>query len=619
MGKVNFTTRELRSNPHKTLVYLPNIKQPKQKPKSSTGSKNLTSQSEMKNNQPKKKEPKTNFVNSKHANLNKTDQTKTKVKPKTTNEIRTPNKLNQSIKKPIPISKDKPKTAEHTKNKDMNQSNFQHDEISQHKPKTTKVNTNLKINHPISNKTVVTKKLDKLKHNNHLKNDIANKSDTSNKSEYQSHDAPHDSFQTMNLPSTFDDTRDVNTLHNMSTTEQVSHSSINKNIQIEEINDNAYSIDDTSKQMYIDQKTYINMRDGFMNKICEQHKEIEELRLQIMTLECLLESRSTEEQLNTVAAQQRSQHAEPEHGIHAEAQTSRDKVSSCLIIGDSHVRGLSEKLSALLPKSCKVESFFQPGAGLHAVAQTLFHNPDLIQHNSLDTVVIMCGTNDVCSTTWDTVKQGLDNLISTFHGCKQFCIISVPLRYNTKSLNYHIHRFNSKIRNYVKSKCPESFYYIDTSKFLKFRDYAVDRLHLNKSGKDKLCNKIRNSITKKFSILPASTVRLSQSEHPLIDLTENDPVAYAQVETHSRDIPSAAPNLSSATSTPYYIPNSNLYDPNSTESYYRLTQKINMSTLVFSDNSSYFESPIMPIPIIEPTHHRNQRANFKNTGPILKI
>ncbi|KAI5717967.1 hypothetical protein M8J77_014269 [Diaphorina citri] len=104
---------------------------------------------------------------------------------------------------------------------------------------------------------------------------------------------------------------------------------------------------------------------------------------------------------------------------------------------------MGEELSTLLPSNQKVESFFQPGAGFKGVADVHTHSPHLMKPQANDSVVIYCGTNDVGRSEWNEIKAGLDILITKFKHCDRFCIIGVPLRFNTRKLNYHITNLNS--------------------------------------------------------------------------------------------------------------------------------------------------------------------------------
>lgn len=385
---------------------------------------------------------------------------------------------------------------------------------------------------------------------------------------------------------------------------------------------------DITVQTDIDNQVWLNMRDGFLDKIMEQEKEITDLKNQISSLETIIQNISSTPVAPT---------SDPPQGhgtfmgVRETGNTDhKDIISSCFIIGDSHVRGLSDKLSQTIPGSCKVEAFFQPGAGFHEVAQTHVHSPNLISADSLDSIVVMCGTNDVCSATWETIESGLHSLTTRFNQCKQFCLVGIPLRYDSRKLNFHIHRLNTKVRNYVKSNLnSDRFSYIDPAKFLKFKHYAVDKIHLNTVGKEKLSDRIKNSLFKQFSfrttgahnafsnmgrkIVPQpSIVNSDLGNMSLFSPLNSTPATYAQA-LHNPKSPhltvNSQPRYGYLGSTPNVSSLCHVKLPD-LNSYYRLTQKINMSTL--SNESSSFSMPT-PIPRIEPGYIQRSQNNLNFT------
>ncbi|KAI5722238.1 hypothetical protein M8J76_005750 [Diaphorina citri] len=403
-----------------------------------------------------------------------------------------------------------------------------------------------------------------------------------------------------------------------------------------------------------DSQAWIHARDGYIEKIRQQEIEIIDLKNQIKSLEYLVQSLTNN----------RSNVSQPGHGqtIGAGANDTKDIITSCYIIGDSQVRGICDNVMQLLPNSCKIEAFCQPGAGFKEVAQTHVTSPGLIQPN-LDSIVIMCGTNDVCITPWEIIKKALDDLTSRFQDCKQVIMIGVSLRFDRKKLNFHIHRFNTKIKKYVQNrfKC-ENVSFINPSQFLKPRDYSVDGLHLNKTGKEKLSHRIRNNIIKCFS-LQNTCFQIKPHTNPcrdynemvdLIDLTEPPLVNLSEVEpphtntgllpnfdesTFSPDSPNYCvmfPNLTPSprskskprNSVPIPLINTNqslLDTPNIPDhvqeiisgethrsDYYRIT---NISQFSFSKCPSYSSSPI---PTISPGYNRplnkEQSEGFRDQG-----
>lgn len=76
----------------------------------------------------------------------------------------------------------------------------------------------------------------------------------------------------------------------------------------------------------------------------------------------------------------------------------------------------------------------------------------------------------------------------------------------------------------------------------------------------------------------------------------------------------STPNNYEDNSSHINIRNHNIRNPNDINDYYRLTQRINLST--YSNDSTFTESPI---PRIEPGYMRSKNQNFQRQGLIEKI
>lgn len=234
----------------------------------------------------------------------------------------------------------------------------------------------------------------------------------------------------------------------------------------------------------------VHVEENLMEKIINQEEEITHLKNTIASLEFIIENRAA---VQHVSRQDPNQQfvPNPVQSVHHANNTK----STCHIIGDSHVRGLSEKFSAILPKNYSVQSFFQPGAGYQEVAAVQNQSPNLTSPSAKDSVIILCGTNDVGSTQWEHMQRALHDLAQKFKHSNLLCILGIPYRFSNKKMNFHITRLNTKIKNYVKSILDSNnICFLDPNKWLKRRDYASDGLHLNKLGKSKLCYKLKNVI-----------------------------------------------------------------------------------------------------------------------------
>ncbi|KAI5738289.1 hypothetical protein M8J77_005002 [Diaphorina citri] len=249
-----------------------------------------------------------------------------------------------------------------------------------------------------------------------------------------------------------------------------------------------------SREVYIqtdiDAIIWSNMRDGLIDKISEQMKEIGSLKQTIVSLE----SRIKQLDMEHANLPRTNMASIVNHDI------SRVPIKNghCFVIGDSHVRGLAQELLSISTRNIKVESFLQPGAGFSRLSQIITKSPNLIQAKADDMIVICCGTNDVCKTDWVTIKDSIDSVIENFKQCSRLCFIGVPLRCDNWRLNRHIINFNTKIKNYIKTR-GSTFLFIDCTKFLKPYHYRNDGIHLNKPGKQLLCRRIKNTMFRHIS------------------------------------------------------------------------------------------------------------------------
>jgi hypothetical protein len=234
------------------------------------------------------------------------------------------------------------------------------------------------------------------------------------------------------------------------------------------------------------------MKEGLLNKILEQEIELNELREKVSSYEAILQLLDKER--NDLAGVTCIL-SKPPPPVPRLPKTVLGR-HTCYLIGDSHVRGLAPELSTVLPSSYRTEAVFLPGVGFDGLAKQHVDSPNLVTPSHNDIAVMMCGTNDVCCTDWVTIQKALDTLIKKFENCKMFCVVGIPYRHDTKKLNFHIKRFNAKLKGYIQSKMT-NFRFLDPISLMKPKDYRVDGLHFNKIGKSKLCRKISVKILDK--------------------------------------------------------------------------------------------------------------------------
>lgn len=314
--------------------------------------------------------------------------------------------------------------------------------------------------------------------------------------------------------------------------------------------------------------------------------------------------------------------------------------SKLFLVGDSHVRGLQQILSKCLPENDDdVISHFQPGAGFYEVSQVHNISKLLITPSTEDALVIFCGTNDIGSTQWMIVQEAVDNLLIKFQHVRQICIIGVPFRFNNKKLNYHITRFNTKLKNYVLPKF-HNVCYLDPNRYLRRENYLLDGLHLNSRGKTRICNQIINCFkyksTNVIDLLPDNTHLLPNHQSVLCqDLITLDDFEES-IQTHiannvhctestfSSEVISDTsllfPNTSLINNTCINIlPPSNsiletpnpiskdIVEPSYSHDFYKIA---NLSQISFYTNATHSS----PIPTIPPGMNRHDDANFHNVA-----
>lgn len=224
----------------------------------------------------------------------------------------------------------------------------------------------------------------------------------------------------------------------------------------------------------------------------------------------------------------------------------------------------------------------------------------------------------MCTSQWEPIQRALESLITKFQHCKCICIVGVPTRLDNKKLNYHITRFNIKIKSYVKSKCPIAKF-IDLFKLLKSHDLAKDGIHLNRGGKHKLCNKIKSVLLKDYVISGSiNQPPLRETIYPdSIRFRPNDDTTASHFHSLHVSTLSEPPSLDISRGCNSRINTLLLNNPN----HYRLTNVSvgSFSNAVHSSPNPGFESNTSHNNYLNINNPRNSTQFFAHSGPSHEV
>lgn len=157
-----------------------------------------------------------------------------------------------------------------------------------------------------------------------------------------------------------------------------------------------------------------------------------------------------------------------------------------VLLSDSHGR----RLNYILKKRFQGEVFsmVKPNATIEQVAGGL--DGELRNLGSKDHLVILGGTNDICSGTDINVKSTMRNIaLKTKH--TNVIICTIPLRYDRLDLNGKIRKTNIDL---VMEAMKYDHFKVLSLSNISTSMYTYHGLHLNNWGKNKLCNLIVDKI-----------------------------------------------------------------------------------------------------------------------------
>ncbi|KAI5742094.1 hypothetical protein M8J77_002967 [Diaphorina citri] len=188
------------------------------------------------------------------------------------------------------------------------------------------------------------------------------------------------------------------------------------------------------------------------------------------------------------------------------------------VLGDSNTRGMGSIMKQYVCNNLKVLTSCIPGGGLCQLPDAFINEP-----LPGDLIILHAGTNDICCTKWDQIKQHLGSFFSRYHGC-DFLIFTVPPRYDCPYLNKHINKFNTLLKYFVPSYNNVQLQYIN--RIISRKHMKTDGIHYNSQGQNKLARKIAGMI-KQDPAQPLSPHRSSPLRiHPIpVQATSSAPVS----------------------------------------------------------------------------------------------
>jgi hypothetical protein len=177
------------------------------------------------------------------------------------------------------------------------------------------------------------------------------------------------------------------------------------------------------------------------------------------------------------------------------------KKQSVLLVGDSHISGVAERLSFKLGSSFCTIGYVKPNANLNHITSLV--KSEFKNLSKSDVVVLFRGTLDVVRN--DTMK-GLSS-VSQFvknNEHTNMIVVDTPHRFDlatSSCVNKEVIAFNRKLKKIIKP-------YDHTNKLnlnMERQHFTQHGLHMNVSGKDRISGLLASTITKLVTTHPLET------------------------------------------------------------------------------------------------------------------
>jgi hypothetical protein len=240
--------------------------------------------------------------------------------------------------------------------------------------------------------------------------------------------------------------------------------------------------------------------------VCEKEKNIEFLQDKIKCLQENIEEIKLKcNKLETMVRSQDKSECQVTKSADTVTNTATiQKKRSMLIIGDSHSRGLADKLRSRF-SSRTVTGSVHPSAGFKEVTQDL---PRLVaRYNKEDTVIVVAGANDIYKNNLDRARQHLTLTLRSLHSVR-VVVVGIPARHDLppwSCVNKEIVKANRVFFKITQAFTNTSFVDINN---LERRCFTNHGLHLNDHGKTVLASGITShinnslSVSNRFNVIP---------------------------------------------------------------------------------------------------------------------
>jgi lysophospholipase L1-like esterase len=157
-----------------------------------------------------------------------------------------------------------------------------------------------------------------------------------------------------------------------------------------------------------------------------------------------------------------------------------------LLIGDSHMKGLSSELKQNLGDTCEILGIVKPNASVTELVGTSIQEVNKLAKN--DVLVFWGGANDVSK---NNSSKGLIQEINYLRTNQQTnnIVITVPHRFDldyNSCVNTEVKKYNRRLVNVTKNLNKVTLIKAEMER----RYYTRHGLHLNMSGKEIMANKL---------------------------------------------------------------------------------------------------------------------------------